>query len=94
MEQLIQNVDSDTLLNTLDRCVVVSGNSEPVKITLPEEPRAAQSVTVVDGDDHSAVLPITVDGNGKTINGASTLLISSNSASVSLSFNCEKWVIR
>jgi hypothetical protein len=90
---MLINVDSDTLIDTRNTCVVVTGNSAPVLVTLPATPAFGQLVTVVDGDGHSSVYPITVLGNGMLINGETVLLLDVDQMSIDLTCNGTKWVI-
>jgi hypothetical protein len=90
---MLINVSEDTLLESVNVCVVVTGNSAEVAITWPEHPAFAQLVTVVDGDGHALTYPITVHGNGHLINGEETLVVQVNSMAVTMVYNGTKLVV-
>ena len=87
-----------TALNILadneDQTIEVTGNATPVTVLLPLAPRVNQHIGVVDGDGQASTYAITVDGNGKFINGSGTpILITIDYTSLSLLYEGSKWVI-
>ena len=77
-----------------DQTIEVTGNATPVTVLLPLAPRVNQHIEVVDGDGQASTYAITVDGNGKFINGSGTpILITIDYTSLSLLYEGSKWVI-
>jgi len=64
---------------------------EVTTVTLPACPSASRSLIVKDGAGNAASFPITIAGNGKTIDGASNYVISANYGSVELIYNGTQW---
>jgi hypothetical protein len=62
-------------------------------ITLPASPATSRSIIVKDGQGKATDFPITIDGNGKTIDGAATLVIDVNWESAEIIFNATEWNI-
>jgi len=87
------NVDADALIDQRNTCVVVTGNSLPVEVTFPAAPAFAQLLTVVDGDGHCVTYNVTVNGNGKLLNGAVTVVMNVNFMALTWIYNGTKWVL-
>ena len=90
---LLQATSISALITTDDQIVEVIGNTGPVTISLPATPRTNQRVGIVDGDGHASTYNITIDGNGKLINGSSPLISNTNYISLSFLYDGSKWVI-
>ena len=90
---MLLNIAADHSADTRSILFVVTGNTAAVTITLPSSPAFSQLVTVVDGDGQAATYNITVDGNGKTISGSATQVISTNYARLSMTYNGTKWLL-
>lgn len=82
------------IVSTSDNIVVVNktiGAASPV--TLPSSPATHQYVVVKDGKGDANTNNITISGNGKTIDGGSTLIIGSPYGSNTLIYNGTQWNI-
>lgn len=66
---------SGQVIGATDGLVAVSGSPE---VRLPASPSNGQKYTVKDAIGNAASTAITVDGNGRNIDGASTVDISTN----------------
>lgn len=87
------NRSTDTLLDTRNVCCIVTENSVAVEVTFPAVPRFEQLATVADGDGHCATYNITVNGNGKLLNGEATVVMNVNRMSLTWIYNGTKWVM-
>jgi len=65
--------------------------SASITITLPVTPSAGQTVTIKDMLGNAGIYPITVSGNGKTIEGTTTLTISFNYGWLDLIYTGVQW---
>jgi hypothetical protein len=81
-------------LSTANQIVVINKTvAGATTVTLPASPAANQQVTIKDGLGDSATNNITINGNGKTIDGSSTKVISTNYNSYTLVYNGTQWNI-
>lgn len=64
---------------------------EITTITLPASPTESRSIIVKDGQGEATDFPITIDGNGATIDGAPTLILDVNWESVEIIYNGTEW---
>ena len=60
-------------------------------VWLPSDPAFNQRVQVKDGSGNAGTYNITVEGNGNTIDGQSTLVLNANYAFAELTFNGFEW---
>jgi hypothetical protein len=65
--------------------------SQITTVTLPASPTTSRSLIIKDGKPDAALFNITIDGNGKTIDGAATLVLSIDYASVEIIYNGTEW---
>ena len=91
--EMLINVATDTTIDGRSLLIVVTQTTAAVTITLPAVPTFGQPVTVVDGDGQAATYNITIDGNGKTISGSATQVISTNYARIAVAYNGTKWLL-
>ena len=86
-------VNSTTTLTTGFRGFVRAENntSAPITITLPASPTAGQTVTIKDMLGNAGNWAITVAGNGQTIEGMATLVISFNYGWLDLIYTGVQW---
>ena len=75
--------------------VVVDANGLATSVVLPEEPSDGDKITVVDGFATATASDVTIDGNGKNINGASTFVIDADYECIQLMFSeaADRWLI-
>lgn len=71
--------------------LILCNHTAPIDITLPLIPEEHKEYTVKDKSGAASTFPITVKGNGKLIDGLSTLLISSNYGSVDFIYDGTDW---
>lgn len=71
--------------------VIVGENTTPVEVTTAPDPVQGQRVVVTDGDEHASSLPITVNGNGKLINGDPSVVLNIDGMSLSMIYDGEGW---
>lgn len=67
-----------------------SGTSA-ISIFLPTSPKLNQIIVIADAKGNAGANNITINGNGKKINGLTTILISSNYGSISFVYNGVNW---
>lgn len=60
-------------------------------VTLPASPNTGRVIIVKDGKGDAAANNITISGNGKNIDGAATLVISTNFGVSRLVYNSAQW---
>lgn len=74
-------------------CVVVINKSvgAATAVTLPAAPNTNRMLTIKDGKGDAGTNNITISGNGKNIDGASTLVISSNFGVSRIVYNGTQW---
>lgn len=60
-------------------------------IYLPTSPLTGQTITIIDENGDAETDPITIDGNGKLINGYNEATINSNYGSISVVYNGTNW---
>lgn len=73
--------------------ILVVNNTAPAATTvnLPAAPTASFLCVVKDGGGVAQIYPITVNGNGNTIDGASTVMIRQNYGSLNFAWNGTSW---
>lgn len=76
---------------TTDSVLVANTSTTTTTITLPASPTTGQTYKVIDGSGNASVNNITLDGNGKNINGSSTLTINTNYEVKTLIYNGTEW---
>lgn len=64
-----------------------------IKLPAPANCFEGQSYHFVDNTGSFAANNLTIDGNGALINGAATLVLSTNYASIQLRYNGTSWII-
>jgi hypothetical protein len=74
-------------------CMIVCTQSAAITITLPASPTAGNTYFVKDKSGTAITNNITVSGNGKNIDGASTYVISLNYESAGFVFDGLSWNI-
>ncbi len=82
-----------TFLLSSDCLVEVDTSALAIPIYLPAEPYTGEQHQVLDNVGNASVKNITVDGQGKLINGAGTALISTNYGSLTVRYNGTSWRI-
>ena len=67
-----QNVNNNTAASIGDKVIVDSPNpsNQPITITLPANPNFGEEVSVIDGTANSQSYNITINRNGRNIDGA------------------------
>lgn len=60
-------------------------------IILPASPVTSRSIIVKDGSGNAASFPITINGNGKNIDGAASFILNLNYSSVEIVYNGTQW---
>jgi hypothetical protein len=87
LKGLVRVVDEDCNAAAGDR-IYVKTTGGPVTVTLPEAASAfvGDNVVIKDATSAASVSPITVDGNGSTIDGEETLTVDQDGALVSLTY--------
>jgi hypothetical protein len=78
---------------TDDVVVVNKTVGSATTVTLPAAPTTGEMLVVKDGKGDAGTNPITVGGNGKTLDGAASYTIDVNSGSVTLVYNGTEWDI-
>lgn len=79
-------VESDDYVITMNKTVPAT-----TAITLPASPAISRSLIFKDGAGNAATYNITIDGNGKTIDGQSSLVVDSDWGSFELIYNGAEW---
>lgn len=72
---------------------VNASNSTPKTINLPSNPSNSNLVTIKDKKGDAATNNITISGNGKLIDGVSSILINKNNQSYTLKYDGADWNI-
>ncbi len=70
-----------------------AGNSTPKTVNLPASPTQSNLVTIKDKKGDAATNNITIQGNGKLIDGVSSILINKNNQSYTLKYDGTDWNI-
>lgn len=73
--------------------VLCSTSAGAVGVTLPATPSTGQKVDIKDSTGNSPTNNITINGNGKNIDGQATFLINVSYGSVTLMYNGAEWSI-
>lgn len=73
-----------------DRSDVISSIGSGI-IYLPTTPKTGQQITVIDHDGDANTYTITVDGNGKLINGETQGIINTSYGSITVVYNGSNW---
>jgi hypothetical protein len=86
---------SSGTLDVSEWLVYADTTAGPFSLLLPAVPYEGQSYKFVDNAPAGsfAANNLTINGNGKTINGAATLVLSTNFASYELRYNGTNWII-
>lgn len=86
-------IAADATLTSTSHIVVVAGNTVAVEVTLDAAPATGKTIIVKDGEGSASEFAITIDGNGKNIDGAATLVVGIDYESVTLVYNGTQWNI-
>lgn len=79
-------------VSTTDILIVVNKTvGAATTVTLPASPTTERLVMVKDGKGDALANNITIDGNGKTIDGAATLVIYTNYQRAGMIYNGTEW---
>jgi hypothetical protein len=81
---------SYTILQS-DRFIHADPTAAPVSLTLPAAPVRGEVHYINDSTGQSATNPITINGNGQTINGLQLLVLNATNAAVLLEYNGTSW---
>ncbi len=73
--------------------VLTDTTLEPITLRLPSEPYEGKTYLINDDKGTAAANNITINGNGKTINGTATITLSTNYSSRLLRYNGTQWVV-
>lgn len=79
-------VDSDDYVIVIDKAV-----PQITTVTLPASPVTGRTVIIKDGAGNSSAFNITIDGNGNNIDGAGSLVFSTNYEAAELIFDGNQW---
>lgn len=71
---------------------VENAGDGPIGVFLPPSPSEGQAIEIKDTLGNAATYPITVDGFGKLIEGAATMVISFNYGWANLMYTGSQWV--
>ena len=71
---------------------VENNTNAPITITLPPSPVASQEITLVDTYGNASAYPVTIIGNGPTINGQVALVLNFDRSWAELMFTGAEWV--
>ena len=85
----ISNITSNTSVDQSKEYLDVDASSSAVTITLPSSPSTGQLYTITKND--SSANAVTVDGNGKTINGSTSHTLSSQYDKVRIIYTGTEW---
>lgn len=81
-----------TVAQNLDDVIAINKTTAgATTVTLPAAPTTGDEVTVCDDKGDAAGNNITINGNGKNINGAATLVLNSNGAWATVVYNGTQW---
>lgn len=78
-----------------DDCVILMNTASAAgaqTVTLPATPRRCRDIIVKDQTGSASTKNTTIDGNGKNINGSSTLVISTNYGVARLHYDGTRWL--
>jgi len=91
----IIGITANTLLTNSIDYVLVNSSSSGLTVTLPSTPDSSKKITVKDRTGNALSNNITIDGNGKNIDGVSTALIDTNRGSLQFIYSDEfdEWYI-
>lgn len=84
--------DSSTILASNDVVCIVSRTSATT-VTLPVSPDTGKIVVIKDGNGNAETYNITIQGNGRMIDGVPSKIINTNYASLTLVYNGTSWNI-
>lgn len=88
----IKTTSGAYVVGTTETFIVINkGTGAATTVTLPTAPNTGRMLIVKDGKGDAAANNITVDGNGKTIDGAGTKVISTNYDLRRLVYNGSEW---
>lgn len=78
---------------TYNCTLIASPSTQSIIVYLPATPKENSSFTVKDGSGNAGTYHITINGNGNTIDGASTAVISNGYASLNVSWDGTGWFL-
>jgi hypothetical protein len=70
---------------------ILRDTPEAASVVLPASPATSRSLIIKDGAGNAASFNITIDGNGKDIDGAATFVISKDYESAEIIYNGTEW---
>lgn len=90
---LISDADSPYAVLAADQAILVDSTAAVVTVTLPAAPLTNRRIEVKDKLGQAAAFAITVDGNGKNIDGVATQVLNVPYASITIIYNGTQWNI-
>ena len=87
------NINSDYTNDKINNFIFADTSANIITITLQAEPNIGDKVTIHDNTGSFSTNNLTVDGNGKNINGNANLVLSTNDSTTRLIFNGTEWRI-
>ena len=87
------NINSDYTNDKINNFIFADTSANTITITLQAEPNVGDKVTIHDNTGSFSTNNLTVDGNGKNINGNANLVLSTNDSTTRLIFNGTEWRI-
>jgi len=90
----VTSADSPYAVQATDRTLFVDTTGGAVTLTLPAAggPALDRTLTIVDAARNFAGASCTIDGNGKNINGASTLVLSKQDGGATIRWSSTAWL--
>jgi hypothetical protein len=82
-----------TIANGDDLVAVKPASAQAVTVKLPAAPANWEQHTVVDAAGYASEYPITIDGNGKNINGSPAFTLDVARGAITLVYNTAEWMI-
>lgn len=92
---LTDEKDNDYSISFSDRIVLVNSSTSPINITLPLIPNDGENHTIKDSGGNAQNNPITINGNGRYIDGDTEFNLTLNYSSIEIvySLHIDKWLI-
>jgi hypothetical protein len=86
------NITSNTHLTASDSVILIDSTASPVTVYLYGTPTSGRQIIIKDAAGFANTNNITINGNGKSIDGVSSIVMQINYSSTTLLYNGTKWL--
>lgn len=93
LNSVVRTITASYPIVSTDDVIVITTNSGSITVTMPVAPTKGNNYIIKDGVGNANVNVITINGNGKNIDGQSSYILNASYGSISVVYNGTEWSI-